>query len=243
MAVDIMIQFNGKQLTVPINPEEITIERSADNSDLDIIGLGKTTRKGEPSLRTLTIKSFFPAQDSYFYTGIKPKTCVEFIEEIWNTENINNNVAKIVTTGLPIDINMFFVIDKFNYDHKAGEEDDIYYNLSIKEYRAYGVKTVDVQLSGLASARVVSPVIVNQDAPSPEVATKTYTVQNGDCLFNITKACTGNGNNWKELYNLNKEVIGNNPDLIKPRTNINITARLGHSHKCYKIKIDHKNKK
>jgi len=177
MSVQIMIQFNGKQLTIPINPEEITIERGADNNDIDIIGLGKTTRKGEPSLRKLKINSFFPAQDSYFYTGVKPKTCIEFIEEIWNTENINNNVAKIVTTGLPKDLNMYFVIDNFAYDHKAGEEEDIYYSLSIKEYRAYGVKIVDVQLSGLASARTVSPIVVSQDAPSPEVATKTYTVQ------------------------------------------------------------------
>ena len=121
---------------------------------------------------------------------------------------------------------MYFVIDNFTYDHKAGEEDDIYFDLSIKEYRAYGVKTVDVQLSGLASARTVSPVVVSQDAPAPEVNNKTYTVQKGDCLFNIAKACTGKGNDWHPLYELNTEVIGNNPNLIYPRTSINITSRL-----------------
>ena len=216
--IKLMIQFNGKQLTIPINPEERSIKRDANNDDIDIIGLGKTVRKGQPGLRQLSIESFFPAYGSYFYTGVKPRTCVEFIEEIWYTENTNNNVAKIVSNGLPIDINMYFVIDSFEYDHKAGEEDDIYYTLEIKEYKAYGVKTVDVQLSGLASARTVS--VVNQQPenqqPTPVEPQRTYRVVRGDCLWKIAKKFTGNGNNWHSLYELNTRVIGNNPNLIYP---------------------------
>lgn len=214
--VNLMIQFNGRQLTIPINPEKLSIKREADNTDLDIIGLGKVTRKGEPGLKKFSIESFFPAYNSYYYTGVKPRSCIEFIEEIWNTENTNNNVAKIISNGLPIDINMYFVINSFEYDHKAGEEEDIYYNLEIKEYKPYGVKTVNTQLSGLASARVSSPIIIPQTTPNPEQEVRTYTVQSGDCLWNITKASVGDGSRWSELYNLNKEVIGNNPNLIYP---------------------------
>lgn len=210
--IKLMIQFNGKQLTIPINPEELEIKRTADNTDIDIIGLGKTTRKGEPGLRQLSIKSFFPAYNSYFYTGVRPKTCVEFIEEIWYTENTNNNVAKIISSGLPVELNMNFVINDFTYDHKAGEENDIYYTLNIKEYRAYGVKTVDTQLSGLASARAAAPTVI----PQQVAEVKTYMVQSGDCLWNIARASIGDGSRWPELYELNTEVIGNNPSLIYP---------------------------
>jgi hypothetical protein len=216
MAIQIMIQFNGKNLTIPINPEELTISRSATNDDIDIIGLGKTARKGEPGLMTLSIESFFPSASSYFYTGVTPKTCIEFINEIWGTENTNNNVAKIVTSGLPIELNMYFVIENFNYDHKAGEEDDIYYTLEIKQYVPYGVKTVNIQLSGLAAARAVSVATASTSTTTTTSATKTYTVVKGDCLWNITKKYTGSGSNWKELYNLNTSVIGSNPNLIYP---------------------------
>ena len=214
MSVKIMFQFNGKNLTVPINPEELEIARSADNTDIDIIGLGKATRKGEPGLESFTIDSFFPGPNSYFYTGVLPKTCIEFLNEIWKTDNTNNNVGKIVTLGLPIDINMYFVINDFDYDHKAGEEDDIYYTLSIKKYVPYGAKTVDVQLSGLAAARANSTAITTNVGTSGTV--KTYTVVRGDCLWNITKKFTGNGSRWRELYNLNKSIIGSNPNLIYP---------------------------
>lgn len=212
--VQIMIQFNGKQLTLPINPEEISISQDGDNEDIEIIGLGKTVRKGQPDLKTLSIESFFPSQDSYFYTGVSPKTCIEFIQEIYNAENTNNNVAKIVTSGLPINLNMYFIIDNFEYDHKAGEEDDIYYNLEIKEYKAYGVKTVSTQLSGLAAARTASPAV--ETATATTAQQNTYTVVKGDCLWNITKKYTGNGSGWRELYNLNTSVIGSNPNLIYP---------------------------
>lgn len=218
--IKMMIQFNGKNLTLPINPEQLSINRSASNDDIDIIGLGKATRKGEPGLINLTIESFFPGSNSYFYTGVKPKTCIDFINEIWESENINNNVAKFVTLGLPVELNMYFVIEDFTYDHKAGEEDDIYYNLKIKKYVPYGVKTVNMQLTGLAAARASSTSKVTS-TPTPTtsanvVETKTYTVVRGDCLWNITKKYTGNGSRWKELYDLNKTTIGSNPNLIKP---------------------------
>lgn len=220
--IKIMIQFNGKNLTIPVNPEEINITRSADNDNINIIGLGKATRKGEPGLQSLSISSFFPGSNSYFYTGVLPSTCIKFINEIWETENINNNVAKLVTLGLPVDISMYFVIENFDYEHKAGEEDDIYYTLEIKKYIPYGVKTVSVQTSGLQAARASStsnknttqtPKSGNQTATT----TKTYTVVKGDCLWNITKKFTGSGSGWRELYNLNKGVIGSNPNLIKPK--------------------------
>ena len=216
MAVKLLIQFNSKQLTIPINPEKITISRNASNTDVNIIGLGKTVRKGEPGLIQLDIDSFFPGPNSYFYTGVNPKTCIDFINEIWEAENVNNNVGKLITSGLPNDLNMYFVIEDFDYDHRAGEEEDIYYTLRLKKYIPYGVKTVSVDLSGLAAARASSAASTSSQNSGSSGTNNTYTVQRNDCLWNIAKACTGDGSRWSELYNLNKGVIGSNPNLIYP---------------------------
>ena len=48
-------------------------------------------------------------------------------------------------------------------------------------------------------------------------APKTYTVKQGDTLSGIA----GKGD-WHQLYNKNKSVIGNNPDLIYPGQKINL---------------------
>lgn len=220
MAVTLKIQFNGKYLTIPINPEELNLSRSADNDDIEIIGLGKATRKGEPGLYSLTISSFFPKYKSYFGTNVKPKTCVNFINTIWKTENKNNTVAKITSTGLHKNFNFYFVIESFDWIYKAGEEDDIYYELKIKEYKPYGVKTVKTKLVKTATkkktTKKTSTPRTTSTAVTREVKITTYKVQKGDCLWNIAKAASGSGANWKQLYNLNKKVIGSNPNLIKP---------------------------
>lgn len=44
--------------------------------------------------------------------------------------------------------------------------------------------------------------------------TKTYTVVKGDCLWNIAKKYYGDGSKYTLIYNANKKLIGNNPNLI-----------------------------
>lgn len=217
MAVEIKIQFNGKVLTFPINPEELNLSRSADNENINVLGIGPATRKGMPGLYELEIESFFPGEKSYFYTGVNPKTCVDFIDTIWKTENRNNNVAKIITTGLLKNLDMYFVIEDFDWDYKAGEEEDIYYTLKIKEYKPYGVKLIPIELVNNSKTMISTSSQSRTSSTATDTSKQnTYKVQQGDCLWNIAKAASGNGNNWKQLYNLNKKVIGSNPNLIKP---------------------------
>lgn len=45
---------------------------------------------------------------------------------------------------------------------------------------------------------------------------KTYVVKSGDSLSKIAKAELGDAHRWREIYELNKAVIGENPDLIRP---------------------------
>lgn len=213
MAVYFKIQFNGKELVLPVNPEEISFNRSAENEDIDILGQGKATRKGDVGLYEVNIESFFPGTESPFYTQIKPITCVNFINEIWQTENKNNKVGRFVTTGLDKNIDIYFVINNFNWTYKAGEEADIYYELNLKQYKPYGVKLVKTtknkELATTSKSRTNSTAVAKKK-------TYTYIVKKGDCLWNIAKKASGKGSNWKKLYNLNKKVIGNNPNLIYP---------------------------
>jgi nucleoid-associated protein YgaU len=57
---------------------------------------------------------------------------------------------------------------------------------------------------------------VKLETPPKETKTKTYTVDSGDNLSAIAKQELGDANRWREIYELNKDVIGDNPDLIQP---------------------------
>lgn len=51
---------------------------------------------------------------------------------------------------------------------------------------------------------------------------RQYRVVSGDCLWYIAQRFFGNGARWPEIYNLNKGVIGGNPNLIFPGQLYNI---------------------
>ena len=63
----------------------------------------------------------------------------------------------------------------------------------------------------------------NEERTSPPAA-KTYTVKSGDSLWKIAQKLYGSGSQYTKLYNANKGVIGNNPNLIYPGQVLKIPA-------------------
>src|SRR6185369_7555911 len=53
---------------------------------------------------------------------------------------------------------------------------------------------------------------------------KSYTIRAGDCLWNIARDHLGGGQNWGEIYSMNQDIIGTNPDLIMPGTTIHLPS-------------------
>jgi nucleoid-associated protein YgaU len=60
-----------------------------------------------------------------------------------------------------------------------------------------------------------SDVEGGSSSTAPPPAGKTYTVVKGDSLSKIAKQMYGNANQWKKIYEANKDTI-KNPDLIYP---------------------------
>ena len=50
----------------------------------------------------------------------------------------------------------------------------------------------------------------------------TYIVQNGDCLWSIAEQELGDGMHWGELYGTNRNVIGDNPNLLWVGTELDL---------------------
>lgn len=209
--VNIRIQFDNRILTLPVNPESLSNQRTADNEKVKIVGLGNVIIKKDYSLTNVNIESFFPNINSDFYKGVSPKSCVDFINKIWKS----NKIARISTDGLPVNLNMFFVINDFNFDSKAGEEDDIYYTLDITEYIPYGARIINMQ-GNTNNGIVEEPARVD----TKPLTDTLYIVKSGDSLIGITRKFVQDTSRWKELYDLNKSIIGDNPNLIYPNSRL-----------------------
>lgn len=58
--------------------------------------------------------------------------------------------------------------------------------------------------------------------PSGDQLPADYTVQSGDTLWSISERAYGTGYNWMDVYQANKEALGNNPNRLLTDTKINL---------------------
>ncbi len=91
----------------------------------------------------------------------------------------------------------------------------------------YGQQPVDQTRAGAdpnQQAPAEQPVTDANGNPVEQVEAQPaeYTVKSGDCLWNIAKDRLGDGLKWHEIYDMNKDVLGSNPDLIMPGTTIHL---------------------
>ena len=202
--IDIHIEYKQTLYTIPINPEKLKIESSSGNKTEESLGLGEINIIKARKLKEIEIESFVVGKEDV-------DKFLSFIATI----RLDKKPCRLIVTDL--DINMLVSIEDFENETRAGEEEDVYYTLGLKEWVDYSPKRVVVQTSPQQPVKVETPRVDNKK-PSP----KAYTVVSGDSLWKISKRMTGNGNKWGELYNLNKKVIGSNPSRIYPKQVLNI---------------------
>jgi len=80
--------------------------------------------------------------------------------------------------------------------------------------------TIRIPPSPPANAMAQGPNAANSPNSAGQVVTtggkRTYKVQPGDSFYRIAKNHLGNANRWKEVYDLNKSLVNNDPTLLKP---------------------------
>lgn len=196
-----LIDQNGPELHIPVNPGELTFRRDKLYETINILNLGEVDFPTGEKLQEINFSSFFPAHyDSYCrYSNLpNPNEAMDLLDT-WTKER--TQVRLLITET---SINQLVIISANMGIIKGGEPGDIYYDLSCREWKEIKVRTTkDAAVPGVAAA----------NRPDLKRAPKTYTVVSGDTLCKIAKL---NSLDWKSIYDKNVAVIGSNPNLIKP---------------------------
>jgi nucleoid-associated protein YgaU len=195
----------GEKFRFPVNPESITIPSPFGFEDVAVNRIGELTIIGDRLPKEYLFTSFFPRDynEAYCeYSGFpKPWEAVDFIEAIRDSRQ----PCRMTVTGTPI--NAKVTIRDFEIlPEKAGSPGDIYFTISLKEYKEVVFRKIDKQKVSKQNTR----------PDTKKTAAKSYTVVKGDSLWKIAQRQYGNGSKWPTIYNANKSVIGKNPNLIKP---------------------------
>ncbi len=202
--MEIWLKQGREELRLPVLPSSYELNYSQKNTEVNITNFGTVNLIGNRNLATAELEAFFPNKNYNFiqYKGFpKPNICVEMIKK-WMQAPV-----RYIVTGAKI--NLLMTIEEFTYSEQDGSG-DIYYTLSLKEYRVS--KAIPQKRQPDKTSKKINKVAAQRE--TKKVSSTTYTVKPGDSLSIIAKRLTGSANNWRAIYNQNKSVVGGNPNKI-----------------------------
>ncbi|MDH5159816.1 LysM peptidoglycan-binding domain-containing protein [Heyndrickxia oleronia] len=209
MAVELWLSYNNgaEKLRLPVNPETVNVNSPFENADVSIRHFGEYTIIGERGSVEFSFESFFPSYYNPVYCEYSdfptPSECISTIER-WRDER---KPLRFIVTGSHV--NYAITIREFSYEvQRAGNPGDVFYSLSLKEYRFLDTSATPKNVTEKPKpSNKQRPPVVNKGTTKQE---KTYTIKYGDTLSKVF------GKDWRKVYEANRKVIGNNPNIIKP---------------------------
>lgn len=199
----------GDVLTFPITPGELTIKVGSNNKVVTLIREGDINILKSPSLTEIEFEARFPMRKypySREYSAFQ-NYFDKFKDLKENKKPFRFIVAReMMKGGRTWDTNILVALEEFEINEDADEGDDVLITFNLKQYKEYGVKQLPA--SSIKTTTSTSSITrPNTNAPSSNNKSSSYTIKNGDCLWNIAKKFYGDGSKWTKIYNVNKSAI------------------------------------
>ena len=217
-------------LTLPITPSELSIKVGSNNKVITLIGEGDINLLKSPSLIEVEFDARFPMRKYPYSREVSDfQAYFDFFKKLKeDKKSVRFIVARTTPHGKRTwDTNLLVALEDFEINEDADEGDDVIVSFKLKQYKEYGVKT-------LKASNALPTTTSTSDSPrsnDKSTSNQSYTIQSGDCLWNIAKKLYGDGSKWTKIYEANKSTIeadakkhgkssSSNGHWIYPNTNL-----------------------
>ncbi len=196
-AYQIWLTYDGEKekFQFPVHPEQINLKQGSSNESVDIVGLGEVTIMQEKPEAEVSWSSFFP---SIPFSGMQVEKLIwpEEIKFLLKTWMGSKKPCHLIVTNTKI--NLFCTIERFDCNERGGAIGELNYDITFREYRQPTIRKVN-----LDKKTQTATVSKTEERTDNTVAPATYSVVQGDCLYNIAKRQLGNAERWPEIASLN----------------------------------------
>lgn len=214
---------------LPVTPSKLQIKINNANKTLTLINEGEISILKNAKLTDIDFECLIP-QVKYPYAVYKSgfKDAGYFLDYFEELKTSKKPFQFIVCRQMPsgnklFNTNIKVSMEDYKITEDAREGFDLKVKVSLKQYREYGTKTVNITVAASKPTASVATVRETNNSPVPSSA-QSYTVVKGDCLWNIAKKFYGNGSKYTVIYDANRGAIGGNPNLIYPGQVLTIPA-------------------
>ena len=205
-------------MLLPLPPQKIPIKYPGQNKTVTLINGEEVNLVRPPRLAEISIDVIIPQMDypSAVWDG-SIDGAEDFLERLSELKESGDPFEFIVIRDGPgrnnfFDTNIDVTLEDYKVSDDVKEGFDLVVNLNMKEYRNYGTKIMNFVIVPEQPVPVATQPEPERQAETPQA--KTHTVTKGECLTVIAKKELGDGNRWKEIYNLNRDKISN-PNKIQ----------------------------
>lgn len=218
-----------KKCLLPVTPDKIQMKINNANKTVTLINDGEINILKKAELTDIEFECSIP-QVKYPYAVYKSgfKGASYFLDYFEELKTSQKPFQFIVCRKLPngnklFNTNIKVSMEDYKITEQAKDGFDLKVKVSLKQWRDYGTKTVNITIAAAKPKASAEPKREATTSPAPPAA-QTYTVVSGDCLWNIAKKFYGSGAKYTTIYNANQGVIGGNPNLIYPGQVLTIPA-------------------
>ena len=142
IGTNIYLKF-GRKIKIPVNPSEIEIKRPSKNKTFEVLDKGEIVVPMPAGLTEVSWESFF-TEDTYAPYVDGGKSVRSIIKSLEKAKKNRTKGRLIINRSDLFDTNMTCIIEDFTTKDKGGEPNDIYYSITLKEYRNYAPETVAI---------------------------------------------------------------------------------------------------
>ena len=203
-------------IPVPVTPSKVKMKINNQNETMTLMNGEEINLLRSPGLTDVSFELLLPRY-SYPFCNEEVRPQKYYLDSLERLKLSKTPFRWIFVRTQPdgeqlFDHNLSMSLEDYEISDDAEEGFDIKVTVNLKQHIDFSTKILDViTQDGKTTASVEGENRETENAPKKE----TYTVKQGDCLWNIAKKYLGNGRRYQEIYELNKDKI-KNPNQIYP---------------------------